>query len=244
MSNQTAVSNQIEKLELGQQLEALLLDEKGKTLQREVLKVVQVPGPGDPANAYRLETVEGGWAEIPEAAAPPEAAGEGPFDVLKFAWQIIKDGKPVNHTDGASSFVLYRGSDPMDYGHSREGHSGEYALIVRDNTFKDFVIIEVKFFLEGAYGATPNPAKKEIPNGQYLPSIYFGIPTCHVNGPFIELEGGASMGHPYNVGPVDNVQPRVKVYAKFTMTLFWKSHTWSWGFEADGKDGFKGTGPV
>ena len=251
MSNQVETAT-IERLELkvGQEFEVALEDGNGRVLRCDVLEVVKTPGPHDPPNAYCLKRKEGEAlegeveAEAPVAGAAAEADGSSPFDVLKFAWQIVKDGKPTNHTKGASSFVLYKGTDPMDYGHSKEGRSSQYSLIVRDKTFRDVVLVEAKFSLEGAYGATPNPAKKEIPHGQYLPSIYFGIPTCHVNVPFIDFEGEATMGPPYNVGSHDNVQPRVKVYAKFTVTVLWSSHSWSWGFEADGKDGFKGTGPV
>jgi hypothetical protein len=239
------VTKTIDRLELGQKLEVLMQTADGEVLGREVLEVVQTPGPGDPSHAYRLESRERtvGRAEGVAPDAPAELEATSPFDVLKFAWDFIKDGKPVNHTDGAQSFVLYKDTDPLDYANSREGHSGTAKFIVRDATFKDVILIEVDLFLEGAYHATPNP-KHDIPQGHYLPSIYFGIPTCHVNFPFIELEGSASLGQPYNVGGHDDVQPRVKAYAKFTVTVFWSSHTWSYGYVADGTDGFKFTGPV
>ena len=231
------MAEKIEKLELGQQLEVLLQDEDGTILQRGLLEVVRTPGPGDPPNAYAFKTVEEGVAPATGAAAP-EPEGAGAFEVLRFAWEFIKDNQPINDIKSASTYVLYKNTDTLDYAHAKEGHSTTGTLTVRDKTFTSKVLVKVEFKLKGAYGAIPNP-KKDIPNGHYLPSIFFGVPTIETFFIGISTNARAEVGHPYNVGSHDNVQPRVKVDAKFTVSTFGSSHTWTFGFEADGKDGFR-----
>jgi hypothetical protein len=239
------MAKQIDKLTLGQKLEVLLQGEDGKALAREVLEVVRIPADDDPPNAYGLRSVEKTESAGDAPALVPQRGTKGgdPFDVLKFAWEVIKDGKPVSHTDGASSYVLYKDSDPLDYANSRDGHSGRVTFTVRDATFPDVVLVKTEFFLEGAYHATPNP-KQDIPNGHYLPSIYFGFPICEVNAPFIVFNGKVEMGQPYNKGSHDDVQPHVKAYCALKFEFLFTVITRSFAFAADGKEGFRYLGPA
>lgn len=230
----------VETLELGQELIVELAEADGNVLRQDTLRVTRVPGPNDPPDAFSTELIS--------SFTPPErderpGKGTDPLEVLKFAWQVIKDGKPEAHTEGAQTWVLYRDTHPLDYANAKEGHSGEFKFRVSDKTVPEVNLVEVRFFLEGAYDADPRPGR-DIPHGQYLPSIFFGIPECHVRAPFMKLNAKAAVGPPYNVGGHDDVDPKVKIYLHFDLELFWAHHKWTYGFEAQGSEGFTGFGPV
>ena len=171
-----------------------------------------------------------------QALSKSKGGGKGSpeLEAAKLAWDIIKDNKPVAEATGASTSVLYKGTDPMDYEGAKSFESPTYRYRVTDSLIKDWVLVSADLRLEGTYLATPR--KSDIPHGFYLPSVNFRILDMMVGWSF-KLSADASVAPPANVGTGGVIQPRVRVYANLNMGWIFTAKPTSVSFEADGKLG-------
>lgn len=197
---------------------------------------------GEPKFQTRL--VKEGWSS-PQTKAfhvPEALAGRSVADGLKvaeFAWKFIKDNKPVARGKGTITSVVAAGSTPLDYTGARDGASRTMVLSVHDSLIKSLEYIKVKFRLEGAYAG--RPAKEGIPNGQYLPSVYFNVLSCSATWP-TWVEAFAEVAGPYDPGTPASRTPELKVYGKFSYGWVGSANNLTCGFLANGARGFSDRG--
>lgn len=197
-----------------------------------------------PEGALDLQLVTEAWAnDEVQAFHTPAAAEPSAKDVLevtKFAWDFIKDNRPVSDVKDTVTSVIIKGTNPLDYAHAKEFRTGEYRFYAHDSVIKDWILVDTRFRLEGAYGATPS--RSEIPFGHYLPSLHFNVLEVFVAWTF-NLEGHAEVSQPINLGGPDDVQPQVRLYAKLKLSWIFQSNSVTFGFVANGVRGGWGTGP-
>ena len=165
-------------------------------------------------------------------------AKEG-LEVAKFAWDFIKDNKPVTAAAGASTSVLAAGTTGLDYTNAKSSQTPTFEIKVNDTLIPSINYITAKFRLEGTYGATPRD--KKIPQGQYLPSIYLNVTQCWAVWPTY-ISASAEVTPPSDVGTKDNVRAQTRLYAKFNFGWIGSSNNASCGFIADGANGMLAMG--
>ncbi|MCC6551720.1 MAG: hypothetical protein IT372_01700 [Polyangiaceae bacterium] len=238
------------KLHTGQRILIRLENaDTGAVLVAAEQEIMRVPGRMDPASAVGARLIgessrrrDVARSAAGEAAAGPVTAQIGPTEILevvRFAWDFIQDNKPVATSAGASTAVIVKGTDPLDYANANEGRSSTYRFYVRDAVFQDWILVECLFRLEGTYLATP--AQSGIPFGRYLPSVYFNVLRTYASFGY-RLDARAEVSYPANLGPPDDIEPQVRVYAKLTVSTLFSTFSSTAGFVANGKHGFWGTG--
>lgn len=230
------------KLYVGQRILMRLEDaESGATLGMAEQEITRVPGLMDPpaAIAGRLVGVPALAQRAAGSAPSPGVSPSEILDVVRFAWDFIQDNKPVATGAGASTAVIIEGTNPLDYANAREGRSSTYRFRARDAVFEDWILVDCLFRLEGSYLATP--AVTGVPFGRYLPSIYFNVLKVQASFGY-RLDARADVSLPSNLGPPDDVEPQVRIYARMSVSSLFSTMTATAGFVANGKHGFWGTG--
>jgi hypothetical protein len=171
------------------------------------------------------------------AAGGGAAAAAGVvLEVSKFAWESIKDNKPVVALAGASTYVLNQtDTNPMDYQSAQNGQSGTFTYrgIIWPTNYTQF---EIKVCLSGSYKATPVPSSPPAP-GTYLPSVYVAVPTCTVYWP-CSANASATVNPPVNVG-TGTVDAQVDILASIQVGDFIENFNKTLKFTATGSKGFK-----
>lgn len=242
-------SNQ-RKLYVGQRILINLENaDTGAVMGMAEQEITRVPGRLDPASAVGTRWIgeSSQRRTAPRSAAGQSAAGSagqaaGPGEVLevvRFVWEFIKENRPVATSEGASTAVIAAGTDPLDYANAKEGRSGTYRFYAYDAVFKDWILVDCLFRLEGSYLATP--VQPGIPSGGYLPSVYFNVLKTYASFGY-RLDARAEVSYPSNLGSPDDVEPQVRVYAKISMSTLFSAYSGTAGFVANGKRGFWGTG--
>jgi hypothetical protein len=156
------------------------------------------------------------------------------LEVAKFAWEFIKDNKPVVNVDRASTSVLAKGTEGLDYSNAKLGSSGVYQWRAWNWPFEKSTAWDIRVELAGSYGAKP-PAG--VAPGTYLPSVYFNVPTCEVNWPH-SASASAQVMNPSNIGSSDNVNPTCDVLANLNASNVLENRTKTFKFRAIGRTGF------
>lgn len=237
---------------IGQKIEMVCeAADTGERIFTAQYEVVPAPSrPELPPEVYDLKLLSREWASPemeafhtipadPRAPADADPAGTA-LEVTKFAWDFIKDNKPVADVKDTTTSVIIKGTDSLDYANAREFSTDTYRFIARDKVIKDWVLVDVNFRLEGTYHATP--AKPDIPFGHYLPSVHFNVLNVFVGWTF-NLEGHAEVSAASNLGPADDVQPQVRLYAKLKLSWIFQTNAVTFGFVANGLTGGHGKGP-
>jgi hypothetical protein len=165
-----------------------------------------------------------------------DAAGAGGLDVAKFAWDIIKNSKPVTRTSGAFTAVLSTGDKNWDhYASAREFNSPKYDFSGK-NIF-GMTLFKATHSLKGTHKAAYSGKSTDVPKGQYLPLIFFDIPDAFAALTW-SLTGGGSASNPSNMGSGDDVVPMVYVAAKFTADGWFQSFSKSFTYKVRGDTGY------
>ncbi len=228
----------------GQKLVAVLEDvTNGQTLLTREYEVLDVPEDGDFEKGLKTQLVNEQWVtpeakEIHTLQEGKSDPAKTALEVTKFAWDFIKDNKAVSNTKDTTTSIIIKGTDPLDYQKAREGKSADVRFYVHDSIIKDWILVDTTSRLEGTYYATPS--KPDIANGHYLPAVHFNVVKVHVGFSF-RLDAHAEVTAPSNLGTKDNVQPQVKIYAKFKVSWL-DSNTYTAAFIANGVGGFRFAG--
>ncbi|WP_375279856.1 hypothetical protein [Pseudooctadecabacter sp.] len=233
----------------GQTLIATMTEVETDTeIARFEYRLVAAPAGADAPEgmpALTPELISESWI-TPEAKAlnaPPEGGVESKADtaleVTKFAWYFIKDNKPVSDAKDTTTSIILKDTDPLDYQMAKDTQSSTIQLKIHDSLFKDWILVDTKARLEGTYHATPS--KDDMAFGHYIPALHFNVTNIKVDWP-ISLNAHAEVSPPSNKGPKDNVQPQVKLTAKFKVHWLFQTMTFSAGFTANGLTGFRFNG--
>lgn len=198
-----------------------------------------------PEHGFKTRLLSESWksSDLKAFHAVPDqlekASVKDGIEVSKFVWDFIKDNKPAAKGPGTMTTVLAEGTKPLDYVSAKEGKSREYTLSVKDAWWPHPEYIRVRFRLEGAYAATP--AKADVPNGHYLPSVYFNVLECWATWP-TWVEAAAEVAGPYDRGSAVSRQPEIKIYGKFHFGWVGSSNNMTCGFSANGMMGMASLG--
>lgn len=228
----------------GQKLVAVLEDLSNKEiLMKREYEVLEIPKDGNFEQGLKTKLVNEQWIS-PQAqevhslqADKPDPVKTG-LEVTKFAWEFIKDNKAVSNAKDTTTSIIIKDTDPLDYQQAREGRSADVRFYVHDSIIKDWILVDTTSRLEGTYYATPS--KPDIAQGHYMPAVHFNVVKVFVGFSF-RLDAHAEVTAPSNLGTKDNVEPQVKIYAKFKVSWL-DSNTHTAAFIANGVHGFRFAG--
>lgn len=235
-----------EELYVGQKITAVMEDvETNTVIATWEYEVLDVKDKLDASQGLETRLLSENWIS-PEAksihALEGTIAGEAlegkadtALEVTKFAWDFIKDNKAVSNAKDTTTSVILKGTDPLDYENATEGKTKDIRFYVHDSIIKDWILVDVTSRLQGTYHATPS--KPEMAFGHYLPAVHFNVVKIFVGFSF-RLDAHAEVTAASNLGPKDNVQPQVSIYAKFKVSWL-SSNTHTASFVANGLNGFR-----
>jgi hypothetical protein len=235
-----------------------VLDGEGKVLYRAIHEVVEAPGeaslraaPGaglktvmkkeewfdDSFKALQQEAEDQGSQSL--RAEKKEGGGGGDpvktaLEVAKFAWEFIKDNKPVVDLETASTSVLAEGTKGLSYHSARQGTSGTYQWRAYNWPVQEWTAWDIKVELAGTYQAQP---PQGVTPGNYLPSVYFNVPECFVGWPH-SASASAKVTNPSNIGGPNDVNAMCEVLALLNASNVTENFSKTFKFKAVGTSGF------
>ena len=134
--------------------------------------------------------------------------GQLGLDVLKFGWDIIKDGKPKVQTDGAFTSVLRKGTTALDYGHAKRDETQILHFKVYDSWINSVTLMETKFRGSASYAATTPRF-----GGQYLQNVQFDVESAYAQwGMYLNVS--AQVSNVTNPASLENPDPEIDVVAR------------------------------
>lgn len=161
----------------------------------------------------------------------PVALGQLGLDVLKFGWDIIKDGKPKVQTDGAFTSVLRKGTTALDYGHAKRDETQILHFKVYDSLVNSVTLMETKFRGSASYAATTPRF-----GGQYLQNVQFDVESAYAQwGMYLNVS--AQVSNVTNPASVENPDPEIDVVARINAGWLFQSFGRSAYFRAKGSLG-------
>lgn len=152
--------------------------------------------------------------------------------VAKFAWDILKDGKPQLNTDGAFTSILSASDTNWgNYLYAQNMQSHVYKFIVTEQLiFTSYTSVEIQFKVVGTYGAT----HINLP-GYFVPSVYVAFPNIDVNWGY-SADADAAVSNVSNIGGVAvNPQMDFLVHTKVSSIIQCWERTMT--FRITGQDG-------
>ena len=153
------------------------------------------------------------------------------LDVLKFGWDVIKDGKPQVSTDGAFTAVLKKKTTALDYGYAKRSETPIIHFKVTDAWIKSWVLIETKFRGSASYNAV-NPNF----GGKYLQNVQFDVESAYAQwGMYLNVS--AQVSNVTNSASVENPDPEIDVVARINAGWLFQSFGRSAYFRAKGSQG-------
>lgn len=167
-----------------------------------------------------------------DAAKVAVKAGELGLKVAKFAWEIIKDGRPKTSAEGAYTSVLSAKDGYYEnYAYAKPG-SSPYIEWEGKNIYT-MRLYYAKFKLDGYYGATHSTI-----GGKWMPSIAFKVDDAFAAFTW-NLNAGAAITSAANLASTAAPQPEIQVVAKLQANGWFQSFTKSFTFYANGETGFR-----
>ena len=161
----------------------------------------------------------------------PVDLGKLGLDVLKFGWDVIKDGKPQVQTEGAFTSVLRKGTTALDYGNAKRNETSILHFKVTDAWIKSWVLIETKFRGSSSYAATSPKF-----GGRYLQNVQFDVESAYALwGMYLNVS--AQVSNVTNPGTVENPDPEIDVVARINAGWLFQSFGRSAYFRAKGSRG-------
>lgn len=161
----------------------------------------------------------------------PVEIGKLGLEIMKFGWDVIKDGKPQLSADGAFTSVLRKDTSGLDYGYTKTNKTGTIEFKVTDAWIKSWVLIDAKMKGVASYAAT-NPNF----GGQYLPNVQLDVESAYLIWG-MNLNVNAQVSNVINVSSVDNPDPVIDVIAKVNAGWLFQSFKESAYFKVQGSKG-------
>lgn len=155
------------------------------------------------------------------------------LEVTKFAWDVIKDGKPQVAVDGAFTSVLSgKDKDPLSYYAARESQSPIYRFEIHDSLFTSWVLMKVRFQGECSYDA-----RHLSLGGRYLPNIHFEVLDSYVFWG-LHLNVSTQASKPVNISTdPNNPNPQMDLVVNVDTGWFFENITRSIKYRATGTGG-------
>lgn len=158
------------------------------------------------------------------------------LDIVKFGWDVIKDGKPQLSADGAFTSVLRKDTSGLDYEYAKTNKTGTIEYKVTDSLIKSWVLINAKMKGVASYAAT-NPNF----GGQYLPNVQLDVESSYVMWG-MNLNVNAQVSNVINASSVENPDPEIDVIAKINAGWLFQSFGQSAYFKVQGSRGISFNG--
>lgn len=229
----------------GDKMASEVQDENGNVLYRGIYELSETAAPkGVAAMALKSDLVEEEWPDDTFKASmtmQAEEAGvdaKAAVDAVRLGWDIIKDNRAITDIKGASTAILNpKNMNPFDYTGAREGVSPQFYWWGYNWPFKDWKSFEIWLRISGAYGAK---APKDIPPGEYIPSLYVDFPKSPWAGFGLTMNANASIMPPWNAGPANNCIAQCDIVATVTVSsIVDPSRPQPFKFVANGHNGFR-----
>lgn len=187
----------------------------------------------DPFSAFLeyLKTISALKASGGDRKVDPVKVGKLGLEVLKFGWDVIKDGKPQVQTDGAFTSVLKKDTTALDYGYAKRNETSIIHFKVTDAWIKSWVLMETKFRGSSSYAAT-NPDF----GGQYLQNVQFDVESAYAIWG-MRLNVSAQVSNVTNSASVENPDPEIDMVARINAGWLFQSFGKSAYFRAQGSKG-------
>ncbi|MDD2892962.1 MAG: hypothetical protein PHF20_03440 [Halothiobacillaceae bacterium] len=196
----------------------------------------------DPLGSFLSEFVRGKTAQaasmarpladpVTDAAKVAVEAGKLGLDVAKFAWEIIKDARPVTKADGAYTSILsIKDKNYENYGYSVSGTSA--VVDYEGKSLFTNTLFHAKFRIDGYY----NAANPSVP-GNWMPSVAFKVDESFAGFTW-NLNAGAAITSAANRASAAAPEPEIQIVANVQANGWFQSFTNSFTFYANGRTGF------
>lgn len=150
------------------------------------------------------------------------------INAAKFAWEIIKDGKPSASIDDSTANAVPDVPNWTDLTDSRGPNTRKmHYSISYVWPFDDYVHAEFDILLKFNYGARYNGG------GVFIPNLWIEVPNCFVGWGW-SADIGITVRHPTNVGQPGAPVAALPVTIKGTVSSPLESYHVEWGFTAYG----------
>jgi|GEM_PF-2214154 len=169
---------------------------------------------------------------VTDGAKVAVEAGKLGLAVAKFAWEIIKDARPVTKADGAYTTILsIKDKNYENYGYSVGGTSAE--VDYEGKNLFTMTLFHAKFRIDGYYNAS-NP---NVP-GNWMPSVAFKVDESFAALTW-NLNAGAAITSAANLASPAAPEPEIQIVANVQANGWFQSFTNSFTFYANGRTGFR-----
>lgn len=198
----------------------------------------------DSSSSDQIQIVEETWdpefQEIQEEAqsASAKRSVQDALAVTKFAWDILKDSRPVTQAEGAFTSVLSSADSNWEhYSQANEFKSPEFTF-KGENLF-GMTLFKAKFKVQGAYKASYSGSVQDVPKGLYLPLVFFNFKEAYAMTTW-SLKGNASASSPANIGDANNLTPLIYTGAHITASGWFQNIAKNFSFKVTGSQGYVG----
>jgi hypothetical protein len=213
---------------------AILVGEDDDSLTLIASQTLEAPSDGGDVKVVEAFEAPGAFPSAPDT--PPLTAGEAEaaLAVARFAWEVVKDSRPIAVTQGAFTTVLdRRETDPLRYPNAKPFRSDLYR--VRFKNIFGGVVAGVDLRCVGTYAAAKPPGS-DVPEGYYLPQVSFDI--AHAHAAFTtSVEAAASITAPANIGSAELVNPMIWVKVLVNYKGGFKAESKPIALKVTGRDG-------
>jgi hypothetical protein len=153
------------------------------------------------------------------------------LNYAKFAWEIIKEGKPTAEITSATANAVPDVPDWTSLSDTRGPNSHRlYYSIAYVWPFDDYVHAEFEILLKWQFGA------KYKNGGAFIPNMWIEVPSCFVGFGW-DVNIGVSVRNPTNVGTAGAPIAALPVTIKGTVSSGLENYHVEWGFTLYGSGG-------
>jgi hypothetical protein len=156
------------------------------------------------------------------------------INVAKFAWDIIKDGKPAAAIDNSTANAVPQVEDWLSLTDTRGPNiykNNYYVSYVWP--FDDYVHAEFDILLKWQFGS------RYKNGGAFIPNLWIEVPNCFV-GYGWDAHIGITVQHPTNIGQPGAPVAALPVTIKGTVSSPLESYHVEWGYVVTGTGGISG----
>lgn len=154
------------------------------------------------------------------------------LDVAKFAWDVIKDGKPKTDIQGAYTSVLAEeDKSPLNYAYAQDDSTSNVSFRL-ENLF-GMALVEASYKGECTYAAVHS-----IYGGRYLPNVHFKVNKSYAFWSW-NLDVSAQVSNVSNKGSFEDPDPVIDMEVNLRAGSLLQDFTRSTTFRARGTWGIR-----